>query len=185
MVSDEIRVKRMIRKFRVPIILSIVLLALAGCNNNKNVSGEQSDEQTAANYVEALGYTIVASEGETARYTLEPDRLKSLDDMQLWAVQEQEASTYFGKEITTYQFIVNHHPLEQQYPADEYKISANVMLVDHKVIGGSSAPLSTTENLVVAGGEYSLEGKTLKEIKGMEYSEWLKHWKERYGAGEK
>ena len=166
------------------IVLSVVLLALAGCNNNRNVSGEQSDEQAAANYIETLGYTIVASEGETARYTLEPDRLKSLDDMQLWAVQEQEASTYFGKEITTYQFIVKHHPLEQQYPADEYKISANVMLVDHKVIGGSSAPLSTTENLVVAGGEYSIEGKTLEEIKGMEYSEWLKHWKERYGAGE-
>ncbi|WP_340022433.1 DUF4830 domain-containing protein [Paenibacillus sp. FSL K6-1096] len=168
----------------ISIVLSVVLLALAGCNNNKNVAGEQSDEQTAADYIETLGYTIVASEGETARYTLEPDRLKSLEDMQLWAVQEQEASTYFGKEITTYQFIVSHHPLEQQYPADEYKISANVMIVDHKVIGGSSAPLSTTENLVVAGGEYSIEGKTLKEIKGMEYSEWLEHWKGRYGLGE-
>lgn len=184
MVSNEIGVKRMIRKFRVSILLCIVLLALAGCNNNKNVSRAQSDEQTAADYIESLGYTIVASEGETARYTLEPDRLKSLDDMQLWAVQEQEASTYFGKEIVTYQFIVKHHPLEQQYPADEYKISANVMIVDHKIIGGSSAPLSTTENLVVAGGEYSLEGKTLEEIKGMEYPEWLEHWKERYGAGE-
>lgn len=176
--------KKLSANIAISIVLSVVLLALAGCNNNKNASGGQSDEQTAADYVEALGYTIVASEGETAKYTLEPDRLESLADMQLWAVQEHEASTYFGEEIATYQFIVKHHPLEQQYPADEYRISANVMIVDHKVIGGSSAPLSTTRNLVVAGGEYSLEGKTLKEIKGLEYSEWLEHWKERYGAGE-
>lgn len=81
------------------IFLSIVLLALAGCNNDKNASGEQSDEQTAADYVKSLGYTIITAKGETERYTLEAERLKTL------------------------------------------------------------------------------------EIKGMEYSEWLGHWKERYGAG--
>ncbi|ETT53531.1 hypothetical protein BK147_08620 [Paenibacillus sp. FSL R7-0337] len=158
-----------------------MLLSVVGCSNNQNIRGEQTDEQTAAGYIEALGYTIVASEGETSRYTLEPQRLESLEDMQFWAVQEEEASTYFGKEITTYPFIVKNHPLEQQYPPDQYKISVNVMIADHEVIGGSSAPLSTTKNLVVAGGEYSIEGKTLEEIKGLEYSQWLKHWKETYG----
>ncbi|WP_405110021.1 hypothetical protein MHH28_32445 [Paenibacillus sp. FSL K6-1217] len=165
----------------VSFVLGLVLLAMAGCSNNQNIPREQTDEQTAAGYIEALGYTIVASEGVSSRYTLEPQRLESLDDMQLWAVQEQEASTYFGKEITTYQFIVENHPLAQEYPADEYKVFANVMVVDHEVIGGSSAPLSTTKNLVVAGGEYSIEGKTLEEIKGLEYSQWLEHWKETYG----
>ncbi|MEK4043939.1 hypothetical protein NSU18_09765 [Paenibacillus sp. FSL H8-0048] len=33
-----------------------------------------------------------------------------------------------------------------------------------------------------AAGEYSIEGKTLEEINGMEYSQWLEHWKETYGS---
>lgn len=148
------------------LVLGLVLLSVVGCSNNQNIRGEQTDEQTAAGYIEALGYTIVASEGETSRYTLEPQRLESLEDMQFWAVQEEEASTYFGKEITTYPFIVKNHPLEQQYPPDQYKISVNVMIADHEVIGGSSAPLSTTKNLVVAGGEYSIEGRHWKRSRG-------------------
>ncbi|MNY83202.1 hypothetical protein D3C86_2258100 [compost metagenome] len=55
------------------------------------------------------------------------------------------------------------------------------MLVDNKVIGGASGPKSKIKNLVMAGGEYSIEGKTLKEIKDMDYSEWLDYWKQKYG----
>ncbi|MEK3794822.1 hypothetical protein MKX42_24065 [Paenibacillus sp. FSL R7-0204] len=53
------------------LVLGLVLLAVVGCNNNQNTPGEQTDEQTAAGYIEELGYTIVVSEGETSRYTLE------------------------------------------------------------------------------------------------------------------
>lgn len=71
--------------------------------------------------------------------------------------------------------------MEQQYSPDNYRISAAVMLVNSKVIGGTSGPLSKIKNFVMVGGAYSIEGKTLTEIKEMSYPEWLEHWKKKYG----
>ncbi|MDF9839072.1 MULTISPECIES: hypothetical protein [unclassified Paenibacillus] len=163
------------------LLLSLVLLTMAGCGNKDNPGEGKTDEQIAADYVQTLGYTIVAHEGEPTKYTLEQKMLENLDYMQLWGVQKQEPDAYFGKEIVTYPFIVKDHPLEQQYSPDDYRISVSVMIVDSKVIGGISGPLSKVKNLVMAGGAYSIEGKTLKQIKGMDYPEWLEHWKKTYG----
>ncbi|MCL6603526.1 MAG: hypothetical protein K6T94_11675 [Paenibacillus sp.] len=163
------------------LFLSLVLLTMIGCSNEENSADGKTDEQIAAIYVQTLGYTIVVHGGETGKYTLEQKRLENLDDMQLWGVQKKEPDAFLGKEIVTYQFIVKDHPLEQQYSPDDYSISVAIMLVDSKVIGGTSGPKSKIKNLVMAGGEYSIEGKTLKEIKDMDYSEWLDYWKQKYG----
>ncbi|CAM4513665.1 hypothetical protein [Paenibacillus typhae] len=163
------------------LFLSLVLLTLAGCGNQDNLSEGKTDEQIAADYVQALGYTIVAHEGEATKYTLEQKTLENLDYMQLWGVQKQKPDAYFGKDIVTYPFIVKGHPLEQQYSPDDHRICVAVMLVDSKVIGGTSVPLSKVKNLVMVGGAYSIEGKTLKEVKGLNYAEWLEHWKKTYG----
>ena len=107
--------------------------------------------------------------------------LENLDFMQLWAVQKEEPDTYFGKEVVTYRFIVKNHPLEQLYSPDDCDISVTVMLVDSKVIGGASGPKSKIKNLVMVGGEYSIEGKTPNDIKGMDYSQWLRSEERRVG----
>lgn len=107
--------------------------------------------------------------------------LENLDYMQLWGVQKEDPDSFFGKEIVTYRFLVKDHPLEQLYSPDDCDISVTVMLVDRKVIGGASYPRSKIKNVVMVGGEYSIEGKTMKEIKGMEYSEWLDYWNQKYG----
>lgn len=164
------------------LMLSLALLVIMGCSNKGGAAEGETDEQIAARYVETLGYRIVDPAGEVAQYTLDQTMLENLDYMQLWSVQKQEPDAYFGKKIITYRFLVENHPLEQQYPPDEYRIAVNVMLADHEVIGGTSGPLSIIKNLIVAGGEYSIEGKTLKEIKGLDYSQWLEHWKESYGT---
>ncbi|MEK5254377.1 hypothetical protein NST74_13015 [Paenibacillus sp. FSL F4-0125] len=169
------------RKILAFLLLSLVLLTMIGCSNNENSSEGKTDEQIAAVYIQTLGYTIVVHEGEAVKYTLEQKMLEDLDYMRLWAVQKEEPDAYIGKEIVTYRFTVKDHPLEQQFSPVDYTISAIVMLVDRKVIGGTSAPKSKIKNLVMVGGEYSLEGKTLYEIKGMSYSEWLDYWKEKYG----
>lgn len=161
------------------LLLSLVLLAIVGCRNHS--AEGKTDEQIAADYIQTLGYTIVSHEGEVLKYTLEQTMLENLDYMQLWGVQKEDPDSYFGKEIVTYRFLVKDHPLEQLYSPDNYDISLTVMLVDSKVIGGASGPRSKIKNLIMVGGEYSIEGKTMKEIKGMEYSEWLDYWSQKYG----
>ncbi|MFD1904916.1 hypothetical protein ACFSQ7_14120 [Paenibacillus rhizoplanae] len=108
---------------------------------------KKTDEQIAADYLQALGYTIIVHEGEAAKYTLEQERLETPDYMQLWAVQEEEPDAYFGKEIVSYQFTVRDHPLEQLYSPDDYTISVIVMLVDSEVIGGISGPVSKIKKI--------------------------------------
>lgn len=162
-------------------LLSLFLLAVVGCSNKDYSAKGKTDEQIAADYVQALDYTIVVHEGETEKYTLEQKMLENLDYMRLWAVQKEEPDAYFGKEIFTFRFIVKDHPLYQQYSQDDYNISVTVMLADSKVIGGTSGPRSKIKNLVMAGGEYSIEGKTIKEIKGMDSSQWLDYWEKKYG----
>jgi len=46
------------------------------------------------------------------------------------------------------------------------------MVCENKAIGGYSLP---DEDLI--GGVYSLEGKTLEEVTGLNYQDWLKKWK--------
>lgn len=173
------KINWMKRKLRLFLLVGLVLLVVTGCDEEKG--DRKTDEQIAADFVKSLGYTVVVSEGESSSYTLERKMLETLDYMQLWAVQKQAPDDYFGQEIVTYPFIVKNHPLEKLYSPDNYDIAVMVMLVNGKVIGGASSPRSKIKNLVVAGGEYSVDGQTLKEIKGMDYSEWLDYWKKTYG----
>ncbi|KHL97543.1 hypothetical protein QW71_01675 [Paenibacillus sp. IHB B 3415] len=168
------------RKGLVYLLLFLMLLAMIGCNKEDSKMGK-TGEQIAADYLQALGYTIVADEGEVTKYTLEQNMLENLDYMLLWAVQEKEPSAYFGKEIVSYDFLVKDHPLEKLFSPEDYFISVVVMLVDGDVIGGTSGPRSKIKNLITAGGEYSIDGKTLNEIKGTDYPQWLDYWKKTYG----
>ncbi|MEK3903446.1 hypothetical protein [Paenibacillus sp. FSL R7-0179] len=51
------------------------------------------------------------------------------------------------------------------------------------VVGCSDNPNTPGEQTdeQTAAGEYSIEGKSLEEMKGMEYTQWLEYWKETYG----
>lgn len=164
------------------LMLSLALLAIMGCSNKGAPPKVRLTSKSPPDMLRLLVTGSLTLQGEVAQYTLDQTMLENLDYMQLWSVQKQEPDAYFGKKIITYRFLVENHPLEQQYPPDEYRIAVNVMLADHEVIGGTSGPLSIIKNLIVAGGEYSIEGKTLKEIKGLDYSQWLEHWKESYGT---
>ena len=49
------------------------------------------------------------------------------------------------------------------------------MLSDNKVIGGYSYP-----NEDIAGNFSSLEGKTIEEVTGLTFQEWIKEWENKY-----
>lgn len=99
----------------------------------------------------------------------------SIPYQQAWGVQTVEPNKYFGKEITIYGFTVKNHPLETIY--EESKgTNIYIMLSEGKVIGGYSYP-----NADIDGAYYSMDGKTLEEVTGLNFQQWSKAWKMKYG----
>ena len=167
------------------VLLSLFGLVLAGCNTS-NTQAALSNEEKARAFVQTLGTTILTEEGEISRYTMNEEMLRDLSYMQLCAVQDDNPEAYLDREIVTYGFIIDHHPLEQRYAAiyeeNEYETYVMIMIVDGKVIGGGSVAKSMKiPDLVIAGGYSAVDGRTMEEVSGMEYAEWFADWKAKYG----
>lgn len=156
------------------ILIGLMLLILVGCSNDT-----LGDEKIAEQYVMAQDYKITSYKGEVYSYTLDKSKLfgntESIPIQQAWGVQKVEPDKYIEKEVTIYAFTVTNHPLEKIYKA---KSNVYIMLSEGKVIGGYSFP--DVDGMV--GGYYSLDGKTLEEVTGLNYKEWSDNWKKKYGA---
>ncbi|MEK3910952.1 hypothetical protein [Paenibacillus sp. FSL H7-0331] len=159
------------------LLVGLLTLIVIGCNKEITV-----DEQTAAAYVKAQGYTIMKSNGQIDTYTLEKSKIfgpmESTPYQQAWGVQKVEPDPYFGKAITVYGFTVANHPLEKIYHSNT-KVS--IILCEGKVIGGTSFP-DDNGAMMRAGAPYSIDGKTLEEVTGMTFKEWMANWKKKYGS---
>ncbi|MEK3725267.1 hypothetical protein [Paenibacillus sp. FSL H8-0034] len=159
------------------LLVGLLTLILNGCNKEMTV-----DETTAAAYVKAQGYAIMKSNGVIDTYTLEKAKLsgpmESTPYQQAWGVQKLDPDPYFGKTITVYGFTVANHPLEKIYHSNT-KVS--IMLCEGKVIGGTSFP-DDHGAMMRAGAPYSIDGKTLEEVTGITFIEWMANWKKKYGS---
>lgn len=134
-------------------------------------------EKTAEEYIKTKGYVITTRKGEIHRYTLEKNKLyggtETIPYQQSWAVQKVDPDNYLGKEIRIYCFTVKKHPLEKIH-----KVETNVyiMICDGKVIGGYLYP-----DAAIDGAVYSLDGKTLEEVTGLNFQQWKEYWRKKYG----
>ncbi|WP_207671380.1 DUF4830 domain-containing protein [Paenibacillus cymbidii] len=157
-------------------MLGLLFLILAGCG--KEVTG---DEKTAEQYIEQQGYKITSRKGEVQQYVLDKSKLygstETIPYQQSWGVQTEEPDTYFGKVITVYRFTVKNHPLEKKYNIDT---NVSILLCEGKVIGGTSFPVQG--KMLLMGAPYSIDGKTLEEVTGLTYIEWLENWRKKYGS---
>lgn len=166
------------------IILGLVFFIIAGCNNEVTMLGTDEltitgDQKTATEYVEAKGYKISSYEGQVQKYTLNKDKLlygitETIPYRQTWGVQKVEPEQYFGMEISVYSFTVTNHPLGT---FNDSKSKVSILLCEGKVIGGTSFP-----NAAMDGAPYSLDGKTLEEVKGKSFQKWSEEWEKKYGT---
>ena len=140
-------------------VLGLLFLFVTGCSSNIATGG---DEDTAVKYIKSQGYEIITQNGDIQKYTLEKSKLQTLQYQQIWGIQKTDADTYLGKEISTYCFTVEKHPLEKIY---KVKTNVFIMLSDGKVVGGYSFA-----NKKLYGSVYSLDGKTLEEVTGLSYN---------------
>lgn len=91
-----------------------------------------------------------------------------------WEVQTTPPDKYIGRDIRQEGFIVRNHPLDEV--ADLGQTNVTVMMVDGKVIGGTSFPDSAEP---LTGAAYSLDGKTAEELHP-DYMEWRNEWEAKY-----
>ncbi|MCR8645714.1 hypothetical protein NV379_24035 [Paenibacillus sp. N1-5-1-14] len=154
--------------------LSVFLLfLLIGCNQIPK------DRLTAKLFLEQKGYKMVSYEGHPENYELTSEKLIAMPYMMVWGLQQLNPKSYIGKMIHVEKFIVSNHPLSRG------NVVVNVFEVEGKPVGGTSIPYSDS-NFVMAGGCWSLEGKSLEEIQGetfqsKTFQEWRADWISIYG----
>lgn len=152
-------------------------LFLVACG--KEMETESAPEMTengqvAEAYLEEQQYSIVSFEGEhTSTLTLE--ELAEDRERNVWGLQTVSPDEYVGKTIYYENFTVKDHPIGEQSPAGQTAVS--VMIVDGKVIGGTSFPVTDGSGL---GNGYSLSGESLEDIHP-DLQEWQDAWNEKYG----
>ncbi|MDR5660036.1 hypothetical protein RH915_11095 [Serpentinicella sp. ANB-PHB4] len=156
----------------------VTSILITGCNTSSNSDAIEdiTISEKISNYLLDKGYNIVLEEGKTEEYVLEKELLlpEAIGPYaKIWMIQEIEPSDYFNKTIEEYKFIVKNHPLDHDEYIKNETTSVTVMVCEGKIIGGYSLHVSDD---ILLGGFYSLEGKTLEEITGMNYTEWSDRW---------
>lgn len=131
----------------------------------------------AKRFLEEKGYDVVSYEAPNDAYTLTQEKLVEIPYMQQWWVQPVEPDEFIGETIETENFIVQNHPLDELEGFETLgKTRVIVFLVNGNAIGGVSMPL--TEKLY--SFLFSLEGQSLEELYGSDYSTWQEAWIKKY-----
>lgn len=169
------------------VLVSLIVLTFCGCAKNFTINENvekvdtnlTNDEKTAKADIEKRGYNIIEYKGQIDKYKLDKSKIfggtETTPYQQVWGVQSISPDDYFGKEIITYEFIVNNHPLQKVDSHAKNGVRLYYMFSDGKIIGGFSYP-----NEDVYGAVSSLEGKSLEEVTGLTFSKWSEEWTNKY-----
>lgn len=164
--------------FRHGITFLMVVLIFAGCSQGNSVSLEGG---VAKQFLEDKGYRVIEHLASVEPFILTEKDLSETSQMQIWQVQTVDVEEFVGKEIHGEIFEIENHPLDN-YDSGTIqglgKTQIYLMLVDDKIIGGTSFPI-TEEALY--GAPYSLEGKSFGQLYPNEnWREWADRWMEKF-----
>lgn len=147
-------------------------LFLVACGNEEEPEiGKYG--RAAEKYLEKKDYQVVSYNGEYAN-KLEKKNLLEDHEQSLWALQFVSPDAYIGKTLYYEHFIVKNHPIDAL--SDFGLTAVTVIVVDGKVIGGTSMPLSDGS---LMGTGYSLNGESVEDIYP-NLQEWREAWEEKY-----
>lgn len=136
-----------------------------------------NEDLIANEYISNKKYKIIKYCGKVDEYTLNNRIIVNMPYAMYWSVQNIDAKKYIGKDIKVYKFIVNNHVLDNiQYNKNKSTL-IYLMISEGNVVGGYSIPNCDRPEL---GWVYSIDGKTLEDVTGMSYSNWLDSWNKKY-----
>ena len=151
-----------------------IAVALVTCNNMGN------QLKIAERYIADNGYKIMSDGRLAEKYILTNEHLLTMPYPRGWGfLAFDEIDRCKEKEIFTYQFTVTNHPLDVVENNDKKQTLIWVMVCNNQAVGGYSLP---DYSQPVSGEVYSVDGKTVEEVKGMDLSSWQDLWKEKYGS---
>lgn len=149
----------------------VCLIFLAGCTSSS------PNRKEAERFIREKGYTIVKYEGSGTPYVLTKELLLQMPYSMIWSLQKEPPEQHLGKTIQSEHFLVKNHPLDHAHKESIGQTDVWVLLSEGVAIGGTSFPMAKT---LLMGGAYSLEGKTLEEVHGISYLQWVDEWKKRF-----
>ena len=106
-----------------------------------DVALEKTSEQTASQYLDGLGFSVIAYEGTTHSYTLTRDMLTRLPYMHEWALLHIDPNEFLGKKIE-----VHHNRIENIGEIVSLSNLVYLDLSDNKI--KDITPLKKLENLI-------------------------------------
>lgn len=165
---------------RLPYFICFIIaihLVITGCSiSNKTDIQQVSSSEEALEFLKDKGYIIISYDGKVSEYVLKKEDLLDLPHQQYWGVQNIDAKDYLGQTLEIYKFTIKNHTLDNYEGNKDKQTIVWVMMCENKVIGGYSHP----DVKRLRGGVYSLDGKTLEEVTGLSYQDWLEQWTEKY-----
>lgn len=134
----------------------------------------------AERHLTEYGYRILSYEGTAMTYVLTRERLLHMPYNLYWGLQQEDPTPYIGEKVAIEKFIIRNHPLDTWGSGgvnSKGRTEAYVYIVGNRVVGGTSYPVIDT---FMAGGYWSLHGRTLEELTGVPFQEWRERWDETY-----
>lgn len=171
---------------------------LTGCSNSSEEAIKNTDRKVLEKipvestrdieeYLAGKGYTVLSSPVKVETYKLGKSMLIDFPDQSIWGLQDCEPSDYIGKDIELYKCKVKDHPLDSYKGNINHRTNSWVMVCENNIIGGYSFPDfdDAPPELVPVGGCYSLDGRTLEEVTGIDFQEWREKWVKKYSNNDK
>lgn len=154
----------------------LCLVIIFGYYSKRNIFDKNNVISKQIKYLNEKGYDIVDSNGIMDSFILNKEIIKQQPYSHIFGVQEDiNIEKYHNKTIDIYLYTVKGHPLDDK--GDMGKTEVFLIVNKEKIIGGYSIPINT---MPLLGSVYSIDGKSLEEVTGLDYSTWLKEWEKKY-----
>ncbi len=167
--------------------LMVFIFSLAGCSVSQSIKISDKNGTVAKDYLESKGYKVVSYEGTSETYILTKEKLMKLPYSNYWGLQSEDPSKYLGKEVSVQKFVVTNHPLDnwkststkpENIVKSKGKTTTWIYIVDNQAVGGHSYPVI---DQFMAGGVWSLDGRTLEEVHSISFKDWSEQWRVKFG----
>lgn len=182
---------RAIKRFYIFIIaltffISFIVLTFALSGNlEEDLSSKNSGSQISngKKYLSQFDFKTVKLDEAHEFSSLEMKYLLSIpSNAILLGLEQDDPAFYTEKKIWIERYEAFNHPLENVYRTIMGEINENVhvyvhlLIVDQNVIGSYSY-FDEEGQPQRFGGIYNIEGKTIEEITGMSYIEWIEEYR--------
>ena len=158
-------------------LLLMTLILLSGCTKAPTtIQSTYPSNYTDVNaYLKALNFNITQELPKDEFIMPTPGPRLAL--LELFSNDiNSDIRSYVGKKITQKNYLLKDSPL-QKTVGEKVNLIASIWLIDNKIIGGTIQAKQKNSSIYVSEG-YSLRGRSLKDMTGMDFNKWFMNWKD-------